>query len=127
MTAVFDPADLDLVVTALRGAEPDLVECSLDASELNLPGVWVALDEVRADRLRGTTLAVRLFLIVPDGSPRSTLDALAALYEPVRARADALGLTPNGPATTTRVTIPGVEGRPMPALSVPYLVHTSPA
>ena len=47
---------------------------------------------------------------------------LADCYNLVRPRI--AGLPRNGPVQSVRVTIPGVEGRPMPALSIPVLLHT---
>lgn len=115
-----NPDDLDDLVAMVGGGG---VECSLDPVDLNGPGVWVSLSAIRGDRLRGATLEVTLFLIAPDGPPSVVLRQLAALYNLVRPRI--VGLPRNGDVRSQRVTIPGVEGRPMPALSIPVLLHTT--
>ena len=99
-----NPADLDDLVSMIRDGGD--VECSLDPVDLNGVGVWVSLTAIRGDRLQGTTLEVTLFLIAPDGPPSTVLRMLADCTTPLRG------------------TIPGVEGRPMPALSIPVLLHT---
>lgn len=116
-----NPDDLDDLVSLVRGAGG--VECSLDPVDLNGVGVWVSLSAIRGDRLQGATLEVTLFLIAPDGPPSTVLRQLADLYNLVRPRI--VGLPRNGLTQSIRVTIPGVEGRPMPALSIPILLHTT--
>ena len=95
---------------------------SLDPVDLNGTGVWVSLTAIRGDRLQGETLEVTLFLVAPDAPPSTVLRMLADCYNLVRPRI--AGLPRNGVVQSVRVTIPGVEGRPMPALSIPVLLHT---
>lgn len=116
-----NPADLDELVTMITDGGG--VECSLDPVDINGTGVWVSLTAIRGDRLQGTTLEVTLFLIAPDGPPSVVLRQLATCYNTVRPRI--AGLPRNGLVQSVRVTIPGVEGRPMPALSIPVLLHTA--
>lgn len=116
-----NPDDLDALVDLIRDGGD--VECSLDPVDLNGTGVWVSLTAIRGDRLQGATLEVTLFLIAPDAPPSVVLRKLADCYNLVRPRIAGLPLTDH--VRSVRVTIPGVEGRPMPALSIPVLVHTT--
>lgn len=116
-----NPDDLDDLVTMIKADGG--VECSLDPVDLNGTGVWVSLSAIRGDRLQGATLEVTLFLVAPDGPPSVVLRQLADCYNLVRPRIT--GLPRNGSVQSVRVTIPGVEGRPMPALSIPVLVPTA--
>jgi hypothetical protein len=116
-----NPDDLLDLVTMIKGSGD--VECSLDPVDLNGVGVWVSLSAIRGDRLQGTTLEVTLFLIAPDGPPSVVLRQLADCYNLVRPRIT--GLPRNGVVQSVRATIPGVEGRPMPALSIPVLLHVA--
>lgn len=111
-------ADLDELVDLIRGEAED-VEASLNPADLNLPGVWVALDAWTKARLRGAELECRLFLIAPDIEPRDAAAQLIALFNTVKAR-----ISPTGRVTTETVVIPGVEGRPLPALAVPVRIAT---
>jgi hypothetical protein len=122
--------DLDELVALVRGDGDDqLVEVSLDPGELNLPGVWVSFDGIDLNRLRGATLTVRLFLVVPDVAPRDAGAQLVELFNLVKAR---LATRPgpvriNGRTTTETVLMPGYEGRALPALVVPVeLLTTQP-
>lgn len=120
-----DPAHLDDLVDMLRG-DPVDVEASLDPADLNLnpAGVWVSLTGLPTQtrgRLQGTVYAVSLLVITGDAPPSTALDNLATVYNLIRPRIE--GLPRNGDVQSVRVTIPGVEGRPMPALSIPVLVY----
>lgn len=117
-----NPDDLDDLVDMIRGVDGD-VEASLDPADLNLPGVWVSLTGIPGGRMRGTVLAVSLVLIAGDMPPSVALGHLARLYNLVRPRIE--GLPRSGDVVSVRVTIPGVEGRPLPALTIPVLLHTS--
>lgn len=121
-------ADLDELVDLIAGTtrdevgevvEPGDIEASLDPGDLNLPGVWVALDGWTKSRLRGAELDCRLFLIAPDINPRDAASELAALFNKVKAR-----ISPVGRVTTELVAIPGTDGRPLPALAVPVRITT---
>jgi hypothetical protein len=116
-----NPDDLDDLVDMIKAGGG--VECSLDPVDLNGVGVWVSLSGIRGDRLQGTTLEVTLFVVAPDGPPSVVLRLLADCYNLVRPRI--VGLPRNGMVQSVRVTIPGVEGRPMPALSIPVMLHTT--
>lgn len=117
-----NPADLDALVDMIRGEPADL-EASLDPADLNLPGVWVSLTGIPGGRMQGTCLAVSLVLIAGDLPPSVALGHLATLYNTVRPRI--AGLPRNGDVQSVRVTIPGVEGRPMPGLSIPVLLYVN--
>lgn len=111
-------SDLDALVALVAGEAGD-VAASLDPADLNLPGVWVSLDSWSKARLRGAELECRLFLIAPDIAPRDAAAALVELFNKVKAR-----ITPSGKVTTELVSIPGTDGRPLPALAVPVRLST---
>lgn len=120
-----NPADLDELVAIVRGGDPGDLQCSLDAGELTLgPGVWVTLTGIES-RLSGTILQVSVVCIAADTVPRVALDQLAGLWNTVRPRLDGAGLARNGPVVTRTVTIPGGDGRALPALWVPILLMTN--
>lgn len=100
------------------------VKASTDASELNLPGVWVTVDEFRTRNLAGDIrLTVSLWLIVPNVDPMRALEALAELWRTVRAA----GVVPDGPTVTTAVLLPSAPTEAMPAFRFPlYLPGSAP-
>jgi hypothetical protein len=116
-----NPDDLDDLVDLITAGGG--LEVSLDPVDLYGVVVWVSLSGIRGDRLQGTTLEVTLFVVAPDGPPSVVLRLLADCYNLVRPRI--VGLPRNGMVQSVRVTIPGVEGRPMPALSIPVMLHTT--
>lgn len=96
------------------------VQASMDPAELNLPGVWIALDEVRTANVRGQLqLRCRLFLISPDTDPLRALELLGDLRDKV-----ATVVTPDGPVVTQGVVMPG-DPTPLPALAVPVYLYTT--
>ena len=100
------------------------VKCTTDPSELNLPGVWVTVDEFQARTLRGDIrITVSLWLIVPNVDPMRALEQLAELWRTVRTV-----VTPDGPTRTTAVLLPSAPTEPMPAFRFPlYLPGSGPA
>lgn len=118
-----NPADLDALVDILRGDPADL-QVSLDAGELTIgPGVWVTLSGIES-KMRGTVLQVSVVCIAADTVPRVALTQLAGVWNAVRPRLDGAGLPRNGPVVARTVTIPGGDGRALPALWVPILLPT---
>lgn len=96
------------------------VEASMDPAELNLPGAWLAVDELRTANLRGQLqLRCRLFLISPDTDPLRAMEHLEALHTKVTTV-----LSPDGPVVTQGVVMPD-NPTPLPALSVPVYLYTT--
>lgn len=113
-------ADLDALAQILRNGGVGSV--SVDAAEVNVPGVWIRFDGV-GERLAGLTLNTTLYLMVGDQDPRRALDALAALYNQVAVALRPIG-GPAGPATRAGVVAtPGTI--PLPALAVPFDLLTT--
>lgn len=84
---------VDLVGTLqglVEALEAGGVEASLDASDLNLPGVFVTLDRLTVPTLAGGAglVVARLFLLAPDRDSLRALEGLADLYAAVLAVAD---------------------------------------
>lgn len=97
----------------------DGVQASMDPAELNLPGVWVAVDTIRPVNVAmGVRLECRLFLISPDADPLRAVGHLFPLYNAVAAV-----VTPDGPVVSQGVVMPG-DPTPLPALSVPVYLYT---
>lgn len=95
------------------------VQADMDPAKLNLPGAWLALDEVRTANLAGKLqLRCRLFLISPDTDPRRAVGHLGELLTKVTTV-----LKPDGPVVTQGVVMPG-DPTPLPALSVPVYLYT---
>lgn len=96
------------------------VEASMDPGELNLPGAWLAVDEVRRANMAGQLeLRCRLFLISPDTDPLRAVELLGDLYNKVTSV-----LSPDGPVVTQGVVMPD-NPTPLPALSVPVYLYTT--
>lgn len=96
------------------------VQSSVDPATLNLPGAWLALDEVRPANLAGHhQLRCRLFLICPDTDPMRAGELLGELLTKVTTV-----LSPDGPVVTQGVVMPG-DPTPLPALSVPVFLYTT--
>lgn len=109
-------APVDELVDALKAAG---VACSMDAAELNLPGAWLALDEVRPFNLKGTLqLRMSLYLICPDTDPYRALGILSKLFNLTRE-----ALEPDGAVTPQGVVMPS-DPTPLPALRVPIYLYT---
>lgn len=96
------------------------LKASVDPTELNLPGAWVALDQLGPARLSGTTqLDVSVYLIAADADPRRAMTALATMYNQLRQV-----LTPDGKVRPQGVILPE-NPTPMPALRVPVYLYES--
>lgn len=120
-----NPADLDELVAIIRGGTPGDLQCSIDAGELTvLPGVWVTLTGIES-RLSGTILQCSVVCIASDTVPRTALGQLAGLWNTVRPRLDGAGIPRNGSVVSRTATIPGGDGRALPALWVPVLLPTN--
>jgi hypothetical protein len=92
---------------------------SMDPAEVNTPGYWLALDEVRPRALSGQLqLRCSVFLIAGDRDARRAVAVLAGLFNKVRTV-----LTPDGPVTTQGVVLPD-SSTPLPALRVPVHINT---
>lgn len=92
---------------------------SMDPAEVNLPGYWLAVDEMRPRTLRGELqLRCSVFLISGDRDARRAVGTLADLFTTVRTV-----LTPDGPVVTQGVVLPD-SPTPLPALRVPVYINT---
>lgn len=109
-------APLTGLLELLKGAE---VFSSMDPAKVNLPGGWLALDEVRVHNLRGQLqLRCSLFLISGDKDALRAIGVLTDLYNKARTV-----LTPDGPVVTQGVVMPE-SPTPLPALRVPINLIT---
>lgn len=87
---------------------------TIDARDLNLPGVWVVASQIGLDYLSPGTwsLQVHVFLISADlGTPES-LDQLSELLAMVAPVVGAVDATPQG------VVLPSLGADPLPALQI---------
>lgn len=110
------PAPLEQLIELLQGVE---VRATMNPGEVNTPGAWLALDEVRPLTLSGTLqLRCSLYLIGPDHPAAMALRKLAPLLS-----ATMTVLTPDGPVTATNVVLPSGP-TPLPALRVPVYLTT---
>lgn len=111
-----DLTQLDALLAALEGAG---LFASMDPAEVNLPGGWLALDEVRPFNLAGNLqLRCSLYLISADKDARRAVGVLAGLFNTARTV-----LTPDGPVVTQGVVMPS-DPTPLPALRVPIYLYT---
>jgi hypothetical protein len=109
-------APLEELLDALKDAE---VFTSMDPAKVNLPGGWLALDEVRGRTLAGgLQLRCSLYLITSDRSTLRAVGVLTDLYNKARTV-----LTPDGPVVTQGVVMPD-SPTPLPALRVPVHLNT---
>lgn len=109
-------AQLDGLVQLVRDAG---VKCDMDASKLNLPGAWLALDTVRTANVKGDLqLGCLLFLVSHDTDQRRAIGVLGDLFRKV-----STVLTPDGPVQTQGVVMPD-NPTPMPGLRVPVNLYT---
>lgn len=127
MTVVlFDPDDLTELVDIISGTGPDATPASLDPTDLSLPGCWVKLDTVRRHRLGGGAqqLACTVYVIVPNVAIPSAIGLLAEHAGRVADRL-AAARVPAPEWSAVSVAVPGYD-QPLPALSAPLTVSTSP-
>lgn len=104
------------LIDALAEAE---VVASLDPATLNLPGAWIALDQLRPVNVAGgLRLQCQVVLICGDRDPLRAIETLGDLYDKV-----STVLTPDGPVVSQGVVMPG-DPTPLPGLSVPVYLHT---
>lgn len=126
MAYVFDPADLDELVDAIKATDPEhdqLRSVALDPADVKLPGVWVRLDRLRPATLDGLDVGVTVFLIVPAaGGYARQLAGLAELFNLVHPALPGAGA---GDATSASVVLPS-SPTAMPALAVPVSLLTHP-
>lgn len=83
------------------------------AEKLALPGGWLTVETVAADRFDGDTWSVRwaLYLIAGDYDTLTALDVLGGMYEHVAHMAA-------GEARALTVSLPNYSAQPLPALLV---------
>lgn len=87
---------------------------AMDPAEVNTPGGWLALDEIRRRNVAGQLqLRCSLYLIAPDVSPLEAVAILADLFTKTTTV-----LTPDGPVVTQGVVLPD-SPTPLPGLRVP--------
>lgn len=115
---------MDLTTAPLTGLldrlEAAELFASMDPAEVNLPGGWLALDEVRPHGMGGRLqLRCSLFLISSDRDALRAVGVLAGLFNIARTV-----LTPDGPTVTQGVVLPG-DPTPLPALRVPIHLYTT--
>lgn len=108
--------ELDELLQLLRDAG---LKASMDPSELNLPGAWLAVDQVAVANVRGDLrLSCLVFLVAADQDPRRAMGVLSGMYKKL-----ATVLSPDGPVQTQGVVMPD-NPTPMPALRVPVNLYT---
>lgn len=92
---------------------------SMDPAKVNLPGGWLALDEVRRLNVAGDLqLRCSLYLITGDRDTLRAVERLGTLYT-----AATNVLTPDGPVVAQGVVLPS-DPTPLPALRVPINLTT---
>lgn len=118
-----DPADLEAIATQLKAAGP-LRAASFDPSAVTmLPGAWLRFDGFRpAEQLASTTLAVTVFLVVPDNGIVRSLGALEGLFNALHPTLIALGEI-SDQVRTTGLSLP-VSQTPLPAFAIPLSIIT---
>ncbi len=121
---VLDGADLVELCTLLKAGP--IKSASTDPSKVQpLPGVWVRVDSINAGTLAsGCDIATTLHLIIGDRGWDSAWDKLGERLGDVLAVINEIG-GPSGPIVPVGVVLP-VSATPMPALAVPFILHTQP-
>ena len=101
----------------LRGAG---LEAASDPADVNLPGVWVTLDQASALTV-GDDWEHQLvvFLVVPEAPHPQALAGLQELWDQL----EAAGVSPDGPVQTWGLILPGSPAQ-LPALRVPVTTTT---
>lgn len=108
--------ELDQLLELLRAAG---LKASMDPADLNLPGVWLAVDTVDVANLKGDLrLGCLLFLIAGDQDPRRAIGVCSAMFQKVLTV-----LSPDGAVQTQGVVMPA-DPTPLPALRVPVNLYT---
>ena len=112
-------APMESLVTLLA-EHTDPVAVAIDPDEVNVPGGWLALDEVAIANLAGTLeLRCSLFLVGPDTGAHRGLGHAVSLFTKVTAA----GVRPDGPVTVQGLVLPA-DPTPLPALRVPVYLYT---
>lgn len=102
---------LQALVDALTSAG---VPATLDPAEVNPPGAWVALDQLRLLTIGGQLqLTASVYLIAPDTTLMRALELLAP-----QLRLLLTVIAPDGPMVTQGVVLPA-DPTPLPAIRVP--------
>lgn len=95
------------------------VDATANPGEVETPGVWVAVDEIRPRSLSGAhELVCSAYVIAGDTDAMLALSRLGDELAKVRSV-----ITPDGPVTTTAVVLPSGP-TPLPALRVPVHLYT---
>lgn len=111
-------APIDELVELCADLAPPLA-VSMDPADVNLPGAWLNLDEVRPLNVAGDLeLRCSLYLIAPDQDPKRALGILGPMLNRFRTV-----WAPDGPVVPMGVVMPH-SPTPMPALRVPVYLHT---
>lgn len=120
---MLNPADLDQLATALRDAGVRSVD--YDPAQVHAPGIWLRLDTLTPATMDGgVEVGLTMFPVVAATGTTRSLGALSELLDlalPVL-QAWASGY---GAATVTGLALPG-SSAPLPALSLPFTLHTIP-
>lgn len=91
------------------------VRAAVDPAKVQVPGVWIAYSGATVDQLDGSgTLALDLYLIVPDSATGPVLDALDELLGNVLGLVDVVGRI-----EPTTVVLPGNSTKPLPGYKAP--------
>lgn len=125
MTAPATLADVDELVAELRqlgnlAGDGDL-SVDVDASKVNVPGVWVLPTWVRPTKLRGVTFGLTLHLIGPDTERHRGYGVLLDLYNRVMPYVETLGGI-DGDARFVAVQMP--DNARLPALALNIEIDT---
>lgn len=111
-------ASVDQLIALCKSLTPP-IGVSLDPAQVNTPGGWLAIDEVRpcATLAGDVELRCSLYLIAADVDPRRALGKLVPMLTQ-------LGdvLSPDGPVTPQGVVLPD-SPTPLPALRVPLFLY----
>lgn len=112
-------SSIDELVTLCASLDPPL-PVSMDPANVNPPGGWLAIDEVRPAVTLGGDVELRcsLYLIAPDLDPRRALGKLVPQLNALTAA----GLRADGPVTPQGVVLPG-DPTPLPSLRVPVYLY----
>lgn len=122
-----NPADLVALGALLAPEGGPARSFSIDPAKVTLPGIWCRIDGLAFAQLRGLAIKTTLHLVIADTDWDRALTNLAPLLNHVRGVIDAdpdLGDIGPGDVRLVGVPLPG-STTPLPALAVPYTLHTT--
>lgn len=116
------PRDVDDLGELLNAADARIKSCTLDSARLQVPGVWVRVDQLQQELLTDSyTIRATAHLVVKGAEPSKALNALGDHLDALLPVLESVGYT-GDPINLTGLILPG-SSSPLPALAIPLALH----